>query len=233
VRLHQLLLTVSALATSRPATATAQDSTAAPGRAFAAESLPERPTVLTRPPLHYPDSLRRAGIDGRVVVRMIVDTLGHPEPSSLEVLESPDSGLTAVAKDFALGSTFRPARRHGQPVRAWVKVPVVFDVAPPLPPGVYRANQVDEKPKLLAAPPLKYPWALRQQGVQGRVIVQAIIDSVGRVDPGSVAVVRSPDPGFDDACVDYILHSRFQPGRRAGRAVSVLMKIPIDFTIPK
>ena len=233
MRLHQLLAVVVALATSRTHAAKAQDSAAVPGKAFATESLQERPVVLSRPPLHYPDSLRRAGIDGRVVIRMIVDTLGHPEPSSLEVLESPDSGLTAVAKEFALGTAFRPARRHGQAVRAWVKVPVVFDVAPPLPPGVYRANQVDEKPKLLSAPPLKYPWALRQQGVQGRVIVQAIIDSVGRVDPGSVAVVRSPDPGFDDACVDYLLHARFQPGRRAGRAVSVLMKIPIDFTMQK
>jgi TonB family protein len=233
VRLYQLLAIVVPLATVPAHAANAQDSASVPGKAFAAESLQERPTVLSRPPLHYPDSLRRAGIDGRVVIRMIVDTLGHPEPSSLEVLESPDSGLTAVAKEFALGSAFRPARRHGQAVRAWVKVPVVFDVAPPLPRGVYRANQVDEKPKLVSAPPLKYPWALRQQGVQGRVIVQAIIDSVGRVDPGSVAVVRSPDPGFDDACVDYILHSRFQPGRLAGRAVSVLMKIPIDFTIPK
>jgi TonB family protein len=232
VRLHQLLAIVVALAT-RAHTANAQDSASAPGKAFAAESPQERPTVLSRPPLRYPDSLRRAGIVGRVVIRIIVDTLGHPEPSSLEVLESPDSGLTAVAKEFALGTAFRPARRRGQAVRAWVKVPVVFDVAPPLPPGVYRANQVDEKPKLVSAPPLKYPWALRQQGVQGRVIVQAIIDSVGRVDPGSVAVVRSPDPGFDDVCVDYILHARFQPGRRAGRAVSVLMTIPIDFTIQK
>jgi len=232
VRLHQLLAIVVALA-SRARAAHAQDSASAAGKAFAAEELQERPTVLSRPPLHYPDSLRRAGIDGRVVIRVIVDTLGRPEPNSLEVLESPDSGLTAVAKEFALGSTFRPARRHGQAVPAWVKVPVVFDVAPPLPPGVYRANQVEEKPKLIWAPPLKYPWLLRQQGVQGRVIVQAIIDSVGRVDPGSVAVVRSPDPGFDDACIDYILHARFQPGRRGGRGVSVLMKIPIDFTIQK
>ena len=233
MRLHQLLAIVVALAPSRAHTANAQDSASAPGKAFAAEELQERPTVLSRPPLHYPDSLRRAGIDGRVVIRMIVDTLGRPEPSSLEVIESPDSGLTAVAKEFALGSTFRPARRHRQAVRAWVKVPVVFDVAPPLPPGVYRASQVDEKPKLVSAPPLKYPWLLRQQGVQGRVIVQAIIDSVGRVDPGSVTVVRSPDPGFDDACIDYILHARFRPGRRAGHGVSVLMKIPIDFTIQK
>jgi TonB family protein len=220
-----------AVAAAAPRAGHAQDSTPAADKVFAAEELDEHPSVLSRPPLDYPDSLRHAGIEGRIMLRVVIDTLGRPDPASLQVIESGDSGLVAAAKEFALGTTFRPGRRHGQAVRTWVKLPVVFDVVPPLPHGVYREGQVDEKPRILVQPRLRYPPQLFEQGVQGRVIVGAIIDSTGRVDPGSVTVLKSPNSDFDDVCIDYVLHARYRPGKLGGHAVSVFMRIPIDFKI--
>lgn len=228
---QRVLIAIVAVAATAARTGHAQDSTAAAAKVFAAEELDERPTVLSRPPLNYPDSLRHAGIEGRIMLRVVIDTLGRPDPASLEVLESADSGLVAAAQEFALGTTFRPGRRKGQAVRTWVKVPVVFDVVPPLPHGVYREGQVDEKPRILVQPRLTYPPQLFEQGVQGRVIVGAIIDSTGRVEPSSVTVLRSPNSDFDDVCIDYVLHAKYRPGQLAGHAVSVFMRIPIDFKI--
>jgi TonB family protein len=231
VRLHRFLVSLAAVLAATPRAGPAQDSASAADKVFAAEELDEHPTVLSRPPLEYPDSLRHAGIEGRILLRVIVDTLGRPDPTSLQVLESADSGLVAAAKEFALGTTFRPGRRHGQAVRSWVKLPVVFDVVPPLPRGVYRERQVDVKPQMIVLPRLTYPPQLFEQGVQGRVIVGAIIDSTGRVDPSSVTVLKSPNSDFDDVCIDYVLHARYRPGKLGGRSVSVFMRIPIDFKI--
>ncbi len=42
-------------------------------------------------------------------------------------------------------------------------------------------------PDLLSGPPLQYPELLRRAGIEGRVIVQATIDSTGRAEPASGA----------------------------------------------
>jgi TonB family protein len=67
----------------------------------------------------------------------------------------------------------------------------------------------------LSGPRLQYPNLLRQAGIQGRVIVRAIIDTTGRAEPGSVQVVESPHPGFDQAARNAVLQARFSHGRFA------------------
>src|SRR5213083_773811 len=48
---------------------------------------------------------------------------------------------------------------------------------------VYAEAAVDERPEIVSAPPLEYPPALRHAGLQGRVTVQAVIDTLGRAEP--------------------------------------------------
>jgi TonB family protein len=91
--------------------------------------------------------------------------------------------------------------------------------------------QVEQRPELLTTEPLRYPTALRQAGVEGRVMVRAIIDTTGRAEPSSVTVWQSPNPGFDQAARSFVLHARYRPARVHGRAVRVLVNVPIDFKI--
>jgi TonB family protein len=90
-------------------------------------------------------------------------------------------------------------------------------------------SMVDERPVFLAGPPLKYPSLLRQAGIQGRVLVRAIIDTTGRAEPASVQVVESPHPGFNQAARNAVLQARFRHGRFRGRAVPVMITFPVDF----
>jgi periplasmic protein TonB len=90
---------------------------------------------------------------------------------------------------------------------------------------------VEEKPSVLSGPSLQYPELLRQAGIQGRVMVQAIIDTTGRAEPNSIKVISSPNPGFDPPARNYVLKALFRPARVHGRAVRVLINIPIDFKI--
>jgi protein TonB len=98
---------------------------------------------------------------------------------------------------------------------------------------VFMESVVEERPEVLSGPSLVYPDLLRQAGVQGRVIVQAIIDTSGRAEPPSVKIIQSPNPGFDQPAKNYVLRALFRPARVHGRAVRVLVNLPIDFKIKR
>ncbi len=98
---------------------------------------------------------------------------------------------------------------------------------------VFMEAVVEEKPALLSGPTLQFPELLRQAQIQGRVLVQAIIDTLGRAEPNSVKVLQSPNPGFDQSATTYVLAALFRPARVHGRAVRVLIQIPVDFKLNK
>jgi len=98
---------------------------------------------------------------------------------------------------------------------------------------VYMESVVEERPEVLSGPQLQYPDLLRQAAIQGRVLVQAIIDTSGRAEPQSVKVIQSPNPGFDQSAKNYVLRALFRPARVHGRAVRVLINLPIDFKIKR
>lgn len=96
---------------------------------------------------------------------------------------------------------------------------------------VYLESVVEEKPEPLSGPALQYPELLRQAQIQGRVMVEAIIDTTGRAEPGSIKIVQSPHPGFDQPAKSYMRQALFRPARVHGRPVRVLVRLPIDFKL--
>jgi len=91
---------------------------------------------------------------------------------------------------------------------------------------------VDERPAVLWAPRRTYPDALRKAGIEGRVLVQAIIDTMGRAESGTVKVVQSPNSGFDRSATEYVRKVVFRPARIHGRTVRVLVQVPVEFRLP-
>src|SRR5881392_3121370 len=89
---------------------------------------------------------------------------------------------------------------------------------------------VDEPPALVASPPPAYPELLRAAGIEGRVVLQVVIDTLGRAEPAA-RVFASSNPGFDGAALAYVRGALFRPGRVRGRAVRVLIRLPIAFTL--
>src|SRR6266446_1789362 len=96
---------------------------------------------------------------------------------------------------------------------------------------VYAEATVDERAEIVSAPPLDYPPALRHAGLQGRVTVPAVIDTLGRAEPASLKVVTHPNTAFDQSALAYVLHALFRPARVKGRAVRVLIRVPVDYGI--
>lgn len=98
---------------------------------------------------------------------------------------------------------------------------------------VYAEAVVEEKPEMLSAPQPEYPQLLRTAGIEGTVIVQVVIDTMGRAEPNSLRIIRSPNPGFDQPVKSAVLRALFRPARVHGRAVRVLVQIPFNFTLKK
>ncbi len=96
---------------------------------------------------------------------------------------------------------------------------------------VYAEALVEERPELLSAPPPIYPQLLKQAGIQGRVILHAIVDTTGRVEPASVRIIKSPSPAFDQPTKNWILKALFRPARLHGRGVRVFINLPVDYSL--
>lgn len=101
----------------------------------------------------------------------------------------------------------------------------------PAPGEVLSESMVDEIPLLLAAPTPEYPSLLRQAGIGGRVTLQAVLDTTGRVEPGSIRLLEAPAPGFERSSRQWMLKAVFRPARLRGRAVRVMVRVPLDYTL--
>jgi TonB family protein len=79
--------------------------------------------------------------------------------------------------------------------------------------------EVDDPVQLLEQPPVRYPPALAQAGVAGRVELEFVVDTLGRVDPRSVRTLTSTQPEFEAAARGAVLVSRFRPAQWHGQVV--------------
>ena len=205
-----------------------------PARVYAMNEVDERPEIVLPPPLRYPEG----GSDGVVVVRLVIDSAGNPEPSSLIATRGSDSVLVGAARAMVLRTLFRPGRVRGRVVQTLVDIPVEFSAEsqPPvtlhLAGDVYRMEDVQERPHLASGPALTYPASLLLARVSGRVVVEAVIDTTGRVQEGTVRVIETSDPRFNESAKVYLEAARFTPGRIAGRAVPVRFQMPVEFKLP-
>jgi TonB family protein len=100
------------------------------------------------------------------------------------------------------------------------------------PPGDTRwAAMADEPPELLVGGRLHYPRALREAGIEGRIIVEAVIDTLGRTEAGSLRVLGGGHAGLAAAAVRYVRRALFRPARVGGRPVRVRIRLPVDFVL--
>jgi TonB family protein len=98
-------------------------------------------------------------------------------------------------------------------------------------PGGLVTVVTEERAEVLTAPLPVYPDLLRQAGVQGRVVLEAIVDTTGRVLSQSIAVVSATNPGFVAPARQALQATLFRPARVAGKAVRMRVRIPYEFAI--
>jgi TonB family protein len=76
----------------------------------------------------YPDSLQKAGVEGSVIARFVVDTLGRVETGTFVLLESTHTRFTQSVREALPRMLFRPALLKGEKARQLVEIPFRFRV---------------------------------------------------------------------------------------------------------
>ena len=77
---------------------------------------------------------------------------------------------------------------------------------------------------------INYPPMAAENNVQGRVVVQFVVDKTGKV--GEVKVVRNVDKDLDKEAVRVCKSlPKFTPGRQNGQAVAVWYTLPVTFKL--
>lgn len=78
-----------------------------------------------------------------------------------------------------------------------------------------------------------YPEPLRQAGIAGRVLAEFVVDSTGRVRPGSLQVVESSHPQFASSVRRTVPSLRFAPARVRGAKVAQRVRMPFEFEVSR
>ena len=77
---------------------------------------------------------------------------------------------------------------------------------------------------------INYPEDCKKEGIQGRVIVQFVVDKDGSIKSPKVA--RSVHPSLDAEALRVISSSpKWKPGKQKGEAVKVKYTIPVLFKL--
>ena len=115
--------------------------------------------------------------------------------------------------------------------------PTVSAAAPttqPWPPaGVLRLGPGIKAPEVVKESKPRYTTDARRAGIQGGVMMEAVVQADGTV--GDVRVTRSLDRklGLDDEAVRAVKGWLFKPGTKDGAAVPVVVEIEMTFTVRK
>ncbi len=97
---------------------------------------------------------------------------------------------------------------------------------------VYRV--VDEMPEIVGGieelyKHLNYPERAMRAEIQGRVVIQFIIDAQGNVH--NPEILRDIGGGCGQAAINAIQRVEFSPGRHEGQTVAVLYALPVTFRL--
>jgi TonB family protein len=96
---------------------------------------------------------------------------------------------------------------------------------------VYDVRHIDEKPVFRSALALTYPAEALHHRIQGRVVVEAIVNARGDIDQSSVTVIHHVDPLLDAEARRVVLSATLWPACRDGQPVRARIAVPFDFTV--
>jgi TonB family protein len=90
-----------------------------------------------------------------------------------------------------------------------------------------RVGGLIQSTKLTAMKKPEYPESARAKGIEGVVLLQAVISIKG--EPLSLKVISSPDPDLSEAAEDAVHQWRYQPTLLNGEPIEVVTTVAVRF----
>lgn len=155
--------------------------------------------------------------------KVIWVTVGLSEKGTVVSLRDAPDPLRASVDAATAAWRFAPARKAGKAIASELRVP--FILVP-----VYRYPDANEVPprRVSVTPPI-YPTAMRSSGLRGDVHLAFSVDIEGRVR--NPVVLKSLNPGFNQAAIEAIRRWKFEPARAAGVPIQYRAEQKIGFRL--
>lgn len=194
--------------------------------------------------IKYPESAKNAGIEGRVIIRFLVNTKGDAEEVSVlrgvhPLLDEEGVRVVSMLKGFT------PGMQGGKAVNVWYMVPINFT----LPKADAEADKlavksepfvvVENMPEFPGGSDamlnwisknVKYPDAALRGKAEGIVVVRFVVTSEGKVS--EPVVLRSENQLFNEEAVRVTGSMPiWKPGSQNGKNVDVYAVAPVEFKL--
>lgn len=162
--------------------------------------------------IKYPPEAYEQEVEGRVILQFVVNKNGKAQ--NIKALRGIGSGLDKEAKRLIKEANFTPGKQRGEPVNVQMSLPIRFKLSEHEPPKQKEDSpsppKEEEKDDFFVAvedmPQLKgglgylqkkfeYPEMARNAGIEGRVLVQFIVNKQGKVE--NPKVIRGIRGGCD------------------------------------
>jgi protein TonB len=153
-----------------------------------------------------------------------------PPPKGFQTVVPPSEIPTEIPK-IDLTQHFDPRDYSGKGTEGGVARGVEGGTGPVDLNATFLEAVVEERPQALSCPPPAYPRILQDAGIEGRVLLEFVIDTLGHAERSSIKVIDTANQGFNRPAIDGITKCVFRPGRVAGHAVRVLVRMPVVFGI--
>lgn len=159
----------------------------------------------------------------------------NPPPQGFQTITPPDNIPTEIPP-VNLNERFDPKDFTGKGVEGGIAAGIVGGTGPvPIEGEVFLAAEVDESPSMQPGSNCigKFPQAMQVAGIPGKVVMQFVVLTDGKVDPSSVKVISSTHKAFEGPAREGITSSTcsFTPGKSRGAAVKVLVQQGVSFKL--
>ena len=257
-----LVSNISCTSTEKQESSTeATESRAVEGEVFqVVEEMPEFPGGMGEcmkwlgQNIKYPAEAIEKGIQGRVIIQMVVTKEG--DIAEAKVVRGVDPLLDAEAlRVININSMpkWKPGKQKGEAVNVKYTIPVMFKLTGDNSSDKKEADtqqeaKVDENgihqvceemPEFPGGMQecmkwlgknIKYPTTAQEKGIQGRVIMQFVVERDGSITEPKV--VRGVDPDLDKEALRVIsIMPNWKPGKHKGEAVRVKYTLPVMYRL--
>ena len=179
---------------------------------------------------HEPvEAVQLARLSPAPAPRTAQPTHAAPAPRGFQVLQAPDIATTLPPVDLTQPATVAE-NFTGKGIAGGIAGGVAAAELRDVGPGYIESSVADDAPYLLPGQiGPDYPDVLRDAAPDGYVLVRFVLDTLGNVEPPTLAVVQATHPLFVRSVQSALTRLHFAPARFSGKRVRARMEQRFEF----
>ncbi|MDQ7064888.1 MAG: energy transducer TonB [candidate division KSB1 bacterium] len=186
--------------------------------------------------LRYPASARAAGLQGRVILNVLINKNGEVE--MVKVLKSTGhEEMDQAAIEAVKKTAWSPARQKGSPVKVWVGIPVIFKLKDGQPvQGREIRKELDPNRYQPPYPNNKMPYydrlrpILQKKGeLEGKVPLKLLFSEDGEIMEAEIDESSRSHPALEEAALELVKQIPWLPARKNQQPVASEVSMTVHF----